>query len=579
LPAPLHARILVGMRLTRRFTVSWCVAFGCMLATGVSIASPAAATTRFASAAGRSTPSTCTDPASACSLPTALASAGQRDTVSLANGRYDVAAVTLPSLPLSWVATDEQTRPILTSAAAAPTLNLTAAQSGSSFEHLEIDNTNTAAGKGQPALQLAAGVAATISSSVVSGGRCIEALDAGPLTIEDSTLSTTGGIYCARLGPMSRLERSTVGSERPLTGAAPPPMLVSDGVVEDTAISGTLALGAPSAIARRVRATGSTAIIGEGLVVDSLAKGNGTDGAAIEASAPRGGTLTVVNSTAVSSTEPALLSAPVISPTGPVVPNVLDVSNSIARGRTVDIRATGGVTCLPGNTCAGGRITIDHSDFGTRVPAATAANAAVITEGPGNLAGDPLFTDAADDDYHLHPSSPAIDAGAANPLALPSDLNGLPRLQGSAPDLGAFESVPPPPPPWGTGGPTGPGEHTGGGGSTPHKPATLTGLRVTPSRFHIGGRSGGTTIRFRLDAASSVTLSFTRRPSPHRPAGAAARLVIPRGRAGVNVVRFSGVLGRRALPAAGYQLVAAPPHGRARLARFTVMSRPRRHNR
>jgi len=52
---------------------------------------------------------------------------------------------------------------------------------------------------------------------------------------------------------------------------------------------------------------------------------------------------------------------------------------------------------------------------------------------------DPLF--ASPDDYHLKPSSPAIDAGAAVavPLDLRSDLDGQPRIAGRRVDLGVYE--------------------------------------------------------------------------------------------------------------------------------------------
>jgi parallel beta-helix repeat protein len=64
-----------------------------------------------------------------------------------------------------------------------------------------------------------------------------------------------------------------------------------------------------------------------------------------------------------------------------------------------------------------------------------------------------LFINAASNDYHLSPPSPAIDAGTA--LALPkapptSDLEGNPRPAGAAFDIGAYEvaSSSPPPVQW-----------------------------------------------------------------------------------------------------------------------------------
>lgn len=55
--------------------------------------------------------------------------------------------------------------------------------------------------------------------------------------------------------------------------------------------------------------------------------------------------------------------------------------------------------------------------------------------GQGNLDADPSFR--AVDDYHLSPGSPVINAGRDEGIAV--DLDGLPRLVGRAPDMGAYE--------------------------------------------------------------------------------------------------------------------------------------------
>jgi len=61
----------------------------------------------------------------------------------------------------------------------------------------------------------------------------------------------------------------------------------------------------------------------------------------------------------------------------------------------------------------------------------------------GNIALDPLFVDPENGHFKLRPDSPCIDAGTVSIYARSSvDLNGRPRLQGKAIDMGAFEFTP-----------------------------------------------------------------------------------------------------------------------------------------
>jgi hypothetical protein len=83
-------------------------------------------------------------------------------------------------------------------------------------------------------------------------------------------------------------------------------------------------------------------------------------------------------------------------------------------------------------------------------------NVAEFQANTGNCQGcieaDPLFSDAANNDYRLQSDSPAIDAGAVSDLYqqfenfwgldIRFDFDGAPRPQGSAWDIGAYEYVP-----------------------------------------------------------------------------------------------------------------------------------------
>jgi len=57
-----------------------------------------------------------------------------------------------------------------------------------------------------------------------------------------------------------------------------------------------------------------------------------------------------------------------------------------------------------------------------------------------NIGGDARFVDANNDDFHLQPGSPAIDAGDTSVVAPPQfDLDGKLRIAGASVDIGAYE--------------------------------------------------------------------------------------------------------------------------------------------
>ncbi len=403
----------------------------------------------------------------------------------------------LPQVPLHWVASTAGTRPVLTSTGA-ETISIRGGQSGSTFDDLEIDNTSA----NGIAFDVESHWDAIVRRAVIKGPRCLSAASGdavvGEVTVEDSVLSGPVGRTCAFMGIGSVLRRSTVSQTAGIATETPPAAVVSQSLVEDVKVQGGLQLLGTGAVARRVDATGWTGIWGEGLIVDSVARAIGSNGAAIAAAAPHGGTLRVVNATAVAASAPALEALPSVSP-GFVDFDILQVSNSIARG-TPDLRVVPPpVPCPTGSFCDIGLIRIDHSNFVTREPAVGAPGDTIEVRS-ANQSGDPRFVNASAGDLHLRAGSSAIDAGDdPQGRSLPADADGHPRVQGAAIDLGAYEFSPPAATAQGAASAAGPGPGPGAG-------AAATGARAP--RDVIAPRLGRLKLshaRFRAAVGTTLT--------------------------------------------------------------------------
>lgn len=84
---------------------------------------------------------------------------------------------------------------------------------------------------------------------------------------------------------------------------------------------------------------------------------------------------------------------------------------------------------------------ISYTDIQDSGGSGTGWDTSLGTDGGGNIDADPLFVDPTSSDLHLSVVSPAIDAGD-NSVCPGTDLDGVPRPQGSDCDLGAYEYEP-----------------------------------------------------------------------------------------------------------------------------------------
>jgi hypothetical protein len=225
----------------------------------------------------------------------------------------------------------------------------------------------------------------------------------------------------------------------------------------------------------------------------------------------------------------------------------LDLRNTIADGVAADLE-----------TSSSGFIFVSNSNFDKAVPNPPGS----ITDGGMNQTAPPEFVDAAARDYREAPGSPTIDAGSVDQLGA-LDIGGNPRIVGAAPDIGAYEFVPPvpaPPPPAAVG--------------------EIQSLTITPKAFKPVNAGGAilsarkktkapiaTTVTYSLSAAATVAFSVERKLTGRRVGrkcvkktkANAAKKKCPifkllkggfshQGAAGANQFQFSGRLDRALAP-------------------------------
>jgi hypothetical protein len=246
----------------------------------------------------------------------------------------------------------------------------------------------------------------------------------------------------------------------------------------------------------------------------------------------------------------------------------LDLLNSIAQGGEQDLKAIAG-------TKGDGNIAVSHSNFDT----SKAEGEAKVIDGGGNQTTQPLFVDAENRNYHEAAGSPTIDAGIAGELG-PFDLDGNPRILGSAPDMGAFETSNP----------------------VPAAPVPqLRSLRLSPRSFRAAKAGGavasakkkrkgpvGTTVTYSLSLAGGVDFTVERltagrrvgkrcvKQTPKNKGKKKCNLAKPlkggfseAGAAGQNRFKFTGRVRRKALKPGRYRL-AGSAGGVVKRANFKI---------
>jgi hypothetical protein len=373
-------------------------------------------------------------------------------------------------------------------------------------------------------------------------------------------------------GPMPKISTS-FGSSAPIQGVGAGDRLA----YLEFSVTGTFPVGAVCGgggrVERvRINAVGANAVglrqSADCLARDSLIRVDGSESIALSASTYLGNWTSVSRNLTAIATGPKSIGVRALYEAFLIMSGTetADLKNVIASGEEFDLKAQQGFE-------GPGRIVVSNSNFDT----VKQEGASTITDAGGNQTAPPLFLNAANGDYREAAGSPTIDAGSTDQIGS-LDLDGSPRALGSAPDIGAFEFVPPPVP-----------------------LAQIQSLQVAPKAFraaNVGGAvasrrkakaPAGTTVSYSLSAKATPEFSVERKVLGRRVKGKCRKKTganagrkkcpifkrIPNvfahsGQAGQNAFRFSGRIGNKALAPGAYRLVGSAG-GSVKRAAFKIV--------
>jgi hypothetical protein len=191
--------------------------------------------------------------------------------------------------------------------------------------------------------------------------------------------------------------------------------------------------GSASEIVAHAFGTGGVACVVTGALQDSICAVSGAGASAVRASvspSPTAATTFTPTLRGVTAWAVGPTSQGILVQAGDNTTINLTATNTIAHGTSADVDVES--TTSTGNASA----VLDHSNFGTVTH--SASRATVTAAGSAtNVAAPALLVDVAHGDFHEMAASPTVNAGATDPAG--TDVFGLPRTLGPAPDIGAAE--------------------------------------------------------------------------------------------------------------------------------------------